>query len=793
MSASLLTSLALAVSLLGASQTAAQALVEPNLVTAIESAASDELLEVIVTLTEPLASSTLEARHGQLPLHERRAAVVDDLRAHFAEPRAALADVLDGPGVVRARDLWVGHAVVLEATPDVLETLAGHPRVSRMHLVSRPPLTSIQDVAPAPTPAPATATFPFFDDFDSGVLGPAWTVNATGSGSAIVTTDFDPRGTHHVVLGCNNSDSTVQLTVELDLAGQTDVGLRFRFKEFDDEDNPEDAVLVSDDGVNFVELISLQGGPQQYEARFVDLDEAVGPLGLSLTSTFFVRFQWRDNIQVPFDGFAFDEIEIAPGVGVPPPADVPANISALGATKLWEIGIDGSGVLVGSIDGGVALTHPDIEGALWNNPGEIPGNGIDDDANGYVDDIVGYDFIDDDGDPATGPSDDHGTNSAGLIIGDGTAGTATGMAPGATLVVTEVGTEAEYMLAQQYLIAVGVDVITSSYSFKWPDRPDYALFRTITDVERVAGIIHSNSVGNQGLQAPTTHPLPFNISAPGNGPSPFAHPDLEPGGRSSLMAVGGITLPGDAAYNLGGIGPAAWEDMTLYDAAWPHAQNPFFFDYPFGGFGGGLPGLIKPDIVTYTGGVTTTGIPGPLGLYDTYSGTSAAAPQLGGALALLRQVQPLAEPRHLAAAIELSAVDLGAPGKDNQFGAGKLAVFDAGRRLLVLTRATSPAVQVGQTLSLDVRGEPGALAFGYVGIEIVDGPSAFNLTAPFVSLPVLPFDGTGALTMNLPVPVIPGLAGLTVWFQFGSAPGAFKDDWSGGPVISVPEGVALLP
>lgn len=69
-------------------------------------------------------------------------------------------------------------------------------------------------------------------------------------------------------------------------------------------------------------------------------------------------------------------------------------------------------VIVSIVDGGINLEHPDLQANLWVNPGEIPGNGIDDDGNGYTDDVNGYNFVDDNADIIPHR---HGTHVAGLI------------------------------------------------------------------------------------------------------------------------------------------------------------------------------------------------------------------------------------------------------------------------------------------------------------------------------------------------------------------------------------------
>ena len=79
-----------------------------------------------------------------------------------------------------------------------------------------------------------------------------------------------------------------------------------------------------------------------------------------------------------------------------------AKISAPAAWSAFGAGADT--VVVADIDTGVNYTHPDLAANMWINPGEIAGNGVDDDNNGYVDDVYGIDTINHDSDPA----DDHG-------------------------------------------------------------------------------------------------------------------------------------------------------------------------------------------------------------------------------------------------------------------------------------------------------------------------------------------------------------------------------------------------
>ncbi len=87
----------------------------------------------------------------------------------------------------------------------------------------------------------------------------------------------------------------------------------------------------------------------------------------------------------------------------------------------WDTQRGDTEVIVAVTDTGIDYQHPDLTANMWRNPGEIPGNGVDDDGNGYIDDIYGIDSFNNDSDP----QDDHGhgTHCAGTIGGSGNNGT----------------------------------------------------------------------------------------------------------------------------------------------------------------------------------------------------------------------------------------------------------------------------------------------------------------------------------------------------------------------------------
>lgn len=115
----------------------------------------------------------------------------------------------------------------------------------------------------------------------------------------------------------------------------------------------------------------------------------------------------------PNDPFFSDQWHLD-NTGQPIPGGPGTPGASLNLPPAWDVTIGSRSVIIAVIDSGVDVNHPDLNANIWRNPGEIPGNGIDDDGNGYVDDVFGYDFGEQDNNPANDLIG-HGTAVAGVI------------------------------------------------------------------------------------------------------------------------------------------------------------------------------------------------------------------------------------------------------------------------------------------------------------------------------------------------------------------------------------------
>lgn len=195
-------------------------------------------------------------------------------------------------------------------------------------------------------------------------------------------------------------------------------------------------------------------------------------------------------------------------------------LGQIGATNAWATTTGSSNGVVAVLDTGIDLTHPDLRPNLWRNPGEIPGNGVDDDGNGWVDDVFGVDVLDRDGDPTDDAG--HGTHVAGIIgaVGNNGRGVA-GVCWEVRLMAVRVGAvdgfafTSDIVRAFDYLVSWrrrGVNLRVANCS--WGGGSASAALKEAMEAAGAAGILLVCSAGNDGQDNDPWPAFPVGYDVP---------------------------------------------------------------------------------------------------------------------------------------------------------------------------------------------------------------------------------------------------------------------------------------
>jgi subtilisin family serine protease len=258
-----------------------------------------------------------------------------------------------------------------------------------------------------------------------------------------------------------------------------------------------------------------------------------------------------------------------------------ADISAVAA---WDLTTGSTNVIVAVIDTGIWYTHQDLATQMWHNPGEIPNNGIDDDDNGYIDDVYGVNAVMDNGDPLD--DHDHGTHVAGTIGAAANNGRPhVGVAWRVRLMACKVfdefgfGSTADVIVGVDYAVRHGAKILNNSYGVP----PSQAFFDSIRRA-RDQGVLFVAAAGNERSNNDRTPVYPANYQL------------------DNIISVAAV----DRADNLASF--SNWGERTVHL---------------------GAPGV---DIFSSVAGFDSN--------YDVFDGTSMATPHVCGVAALVMSYFP---------------------------------------------------------------------------------------------------------------------------------------------------------
>jgi subtilisin family serine protease len=190
----------------------------------------------------------------------------------------------------------------------------------------------------------------------------------------------------------------------------------------------------------------------------------------------------------------------AHGVADPPPSTAAGAVDAdIDAGEAWDVTMGSATTVVAVVDTGADLSHPDLAPSLWQNPGEVAGNGIDDDGNGFADDVVGWDFADGDANPQD--TNGHGSHVSGTIAAPANddLGVA-GVCPGCRIMVLRFDLDLFSELAAiDYAIANGASVLNGSFGGPGFSLLERRAFERAEDAGILSVVAAGNDAANQDM------------------------------------------------------------------------------------------------------------------------------------------------------------------------------------------------------------------------------------------------------------------------------------------------------
>ena len=272
--------------------------------------------------------------------------------------------------------------------------------------------------------------------------------------------------------------------------------------------------------------------------------------------------------------------------------------------KAWDITTGSRDVIVGVLDTGVLYSHNELESQMWQNPGEVPGDEIDNDENGYVDDVFGMNALSDGGDPLD--DEGHGTHVAGTIAAAAdSGGPVVGVAWDVRIMGLKVlgpfgGTSSDIMQGFEYGVDHGCKVINASLG---GGARSQSMFEAIARAQQ-KGVLLVAAAGNSGLDTDIFANYPSNY-------------DLD-----NVISVAAIDRYGELAE--------------------------------FSNYGGRTVDIGAPGVDILSLGIDNDGA------YQENSGTSMAAPHVAGVAALVYSAFPNARAEEVRDRIISSAIKGGA-------------------------------------------------------------------------------------------------------------------------------------